>query len=129
MPSRFSDHFVLPVFDAKSAPESDLSIKTVSDLIDFNAENNPDQLFCLQAEKGLNESKNPPFLRITYRSFRDMIIRCQQWIEEHVPEIHPPALIDGNIIKCRPLALLLDSDIGLLVHLFALMGMGVPVSY
>lgn len=128
MPGIVSDHFNLPLFDPSSAPSSDISIKTACDLIDFNADRNPDHLFCLQAEKSPNGSKNPSFLRITYRSFRDMVLRCQQWIEEHIREIHLPILIDGKTVKSRPVALLLDSDIGLLVHLFALMGMGVPVS-
>jgi len=129
MPAMPSQKFILPEFDSRLAPTEDAQIKTVAQLIDFNADNNPDYLFCLQAEKPVNGAKDAPLRRITHKSFRSMISSCQVWIEDHIEELQLPVQDEkGNITKGPPITLLLDSDVGLLVHFFALLGLGVPVS-
>lgn len=125
----FSSSYILPGFDTRFPPAGDAQIKTAAELIDFNADNNPNYLFCLQAEKSLDGGKGPPVLRITHKSLRSMILSCQLWLLKHIKELQLPIEGDGgNIIKGPPIALLLDSDVGLLVHFFALLGLGIPVS-
>ncbi|KAF2792200.1 acetyl-CoA synthetase-like protein [Melanomma pulvis-pyrius CBS 109.77] len=127
MQLRFSSSYILPGFDARYPPARDSQIKTAAELIDFNADNNPNYLFCLQAEKSLNGGEDPSVLRITHKSFRGMILSCQLWLLKHIKELQLPREGDGGIItKGAPIALLLDSDVGLLVHFFALLGLGVP---
>ncbi|KAF2006434.1 acetyl-CoA synthetase-like protein [Amniculicola lignicola CBS 123094] len=119
--------YVLPSFDSTHPPPQSAKIKTVADLVDFNADRNPDHVFCLQAEKDLAGSKCPPFLRISHRLFRSMILSCQQWMQQHLSELNSPSIhVEGHVVRGAPIALLVDSDVGLLVHLFALVGLGVP---
>ncbi|KAH7121149.1 hypothetical protein B0J11DRAFT_616525 [Dendryphion nanum] len=120
--------FVLPQFDASLPPPSDATIKTVVELIDFNTAENPNYLFCLQAEKSLDGPDSPQFLRVTYKLFRDMILSCQSWLEKNLANVKRPIQDKaGNISKGPPVALFLDSDVGLLAYVFALMGLGIPV--
>lgn len=129
MPGHLVDNFLLPVFYSSSPPPELAPIKTIVDLIEFNAKNNSDSLFCLQAEKALNGSRSPPFLRITYKMLRDMILGCQQLLLSDLKgEIREPYRDQsGSAMRSRPVAVLVDSDVGLLLHLFGLMGLGVPV--
>jgi hypothetical protein len=128
MSTEYSQNFITPEIDASSPPAEDASLKTVAQLIDFNAQHNPNYLFCLQAEKPLDGVKDPPLLRITHKSFQAMILSCQTWVQEHIKEIQLPMKDErGDIVKGAPIGILLDSDIGLLVYLFALVGLGVPV--
>jgi hypothetical protein len=128
MSPEYSQKFIVPKFDASLPPAEDASLKTVAQLIDFNAQHNPNYMFCLQAEKPLSGVKDPPLLRITHKSFQAMILSCQTWVQEQIEEIQLPMKDErGHIVKGAPIGLLLDSDIGLLVYLFALVGLGVPV--
>jgi hypothetical protein len=114
--------YVLPVFDTSSPPARAQKIKSTIDLIDFNAEHNPNALFCVQME----EHDVPGSLEVSFKTFRDMISRSQAWIEENIPTA---VRDEGNTMsKPQPVALFMDSDVGLLVYLFALMGLGIPVS-
>lgn len=124
-----SSTYKLPLFTTTTPPHPTAAIRSVVELIDFNAENNPSHLFCLQIELHNNDGK-PALLRITYKIFQHMIKQCQNWIEDHIPEARQ-AIAKGNhpgsCVKKSAIAILVDSDLGLLVHLFALMGLGIPV--
>ena len=89
-------------------------IRTIPELIDYNATHNPDLLFCVQAVKDAVP------VQITFGQLRDAISRRCARLRVELQLIPGPK-------KSAPVALVMDSDFELLVHLFALMGMGVPV--
>ncbi|KAI0541768.1 hypothetical protein GGR58DRAFT_456119, partial [Xylaria digitata] len=103
-------------------PNNDVSIRSVPELVDFNAVNNPDALFCVQAIKGLADRA------VTMSQLRDAVIRCKDALQQDSLNVRSPIRTEeGKILKNTPVAVFMDSDLGLLVHLLALMGLGVPV--
>ena len=119
--------FIRPNISFTSKDEH--TVQTIPQLIDFNAKFNADHLFCIQAEKALLEH-SPSFLHVTNAQLKEAIRRCAQWLKSAVQELVLPAIIEDGAgsRKGPPVALLLDSDINLLVHAYALMSLGVPVS-
>ncbi|MDI1486702.1 MAG: putative NRPS-like protein biosynthetic cluster [Ramalina farinacea] len=102
------------------------SIQTIPQLIEHNADRNPDHSFCLQAQK---ETKDAPaqILSVSHTVLKRSILHCQEVLIESILALElPSSSSDGSIHKGSPVALLLESDIGLLIHLFALVGLGVP---
>ena len=105
------------------------AVQSIPQLIHFNAKANPDYAFCIQAEKALHEDF-PNFLHVTNAQLKYAICRCAQWLRSTVQELVLPEIIEDGASsrKGPPIALLLDSDINLLVHAYTLMSLGVPVS-
>jgi acyl-CoA synthetase (AMP-forming)/AMP-acid ligase II len=89
-------------------------IRTIPELIDYNATHNPDVLFCVQAVKDAAP------IQITFGQLRDAILR-------RCARLRVELQLRSGPKKSAPVALIMDSDLELLVYLFALMGMGVPV--
>ncbi|PVH96862.1 acetyl-CoA synthetase-like protein [Periconia macrospinosa] len=99
--------------------------RSLPSLVDFNATHNPHYLFAIQAQKHGDE---PLQLQdISHSQLRDAILRCQSWLETNVKELQPPVEKDGVVNKGSPVALLMESDVGLFIHQIALLGLGVPV--
>ena len=112
----------LPTYNTTA---QDSSIRTLPELLEYNAEHNPANLFCQQARRS-NESLQ--LFTVTHSQLRDAVSRCQQWLRETVNELELPHTgEDGRFIKGPPVALFMESDVGLWVHLLALLGLGVPV--
>ena len=104
-------------------------IRTVPELIDYNAEHNADQLFCLQATKETQNAPQAKPVTLTHKQLKHAILRCSARLIIEIPELKQPRKIEeDSFIKCEPVALFVESDVGLLIHLFALMSLGVPVS-
>ncbi|KAK1657132.1 hypothetical protein BDP55DRAFT_737654 [Colletotrichum godetiae] len=103
------------------------SLRTLPELVDFHAENNPKHLYGLQAEA--NETENGHrFVPLNYETLQRAIIRCQAWLMEQTISLHPPkTAADGSVKKCAPVAVLMESHVGLVICVLACMGMGVPV--
>ncbi|KAI1432578.1 hypothetical protein GGR50DRAFT_673698 [Xylaria sp. CBS 124048] len=129
------DDFVPARLDLKK-PTDELSIRTAPELVDYNAVTNPDALFCLQAVKNettMTTTTTTPHqsfdvVPMTMRRLRDAIIRCQDHLTESGLILKcPHHTADGKLIKSEPVALFMDSDLNLFIHLMALMGFGVPV--
>ena len=117
--------FSEPLLYTKTPPPDSAVIKTVADLIDFNAEQNPDRIFCVQMT---TQSPSGSLRAITNSLLRRMIVTCQEWILDTVREADPPFVnICRTTVKCKPVAIFMDSSLDLLVHLFALIGLGIPV--
>ncbi|KAJ0317677.1 hypothetical protein COL5a_011042 [Colletotrichum fioriniae] len=108
-------------------PSSASGLRTLPELVDFHAENNPKHLFCLQAE--VNEAgTGHNFVPLSYETLQRAIICCQAWLKEQTPSLHPPKIeADGSVKKCAPVAVLMESHVGLVICVLACMGMGVPV--
>ncbi|KAF2675587.1 acetyl-CoA synthetase-like protein [Lentithecium fluviatile CBS 122367] len=108
----------------------DQPIRTIPELVDYNAARNPGVLFCVQAVK------DGAAVRITFAQLRDAISRCSARVRAEL-RLRGPAGEgedgDGDgggtgTGKSAPVALFMNSDAALVVHLFALMGIGVPVA-
>ena len=54
--------------------------------------------------------------------------RCCPWVLENASDIHPAEVYsDGAVRKSRPVALFMESDVGLFVHDAASLALDVPV--
>ena len=103
-------------------PTKGLGIRTLPALVDFHGENNPQHLFCFQVER------DNRFVRVSYERLQHAIVRCQAWLEEQAIGLHPPTMdTDGHVKKCAPVAILMESHVGLAIYVLACMGMGIPV--
>lgn len=99
-----------------------LNIRTLPELVDFHGKNNPQHLFCLQVER------DNRFVPVSYERLQHAIVRCQAWLEEQAIGLHPPIMnTDGHVKKCAPVAILMESHVGLAIYVLACMGKGIPV--
>jgi len=97
-------------------------VKTIPQLIEFNARQNPDHVFCVQARKQQDS------IPVSHLQLKQAILKCSGWLIANVEKLTLPyADTDGNICRGPPVALAMNSDIGLLVHLLSLLSLGVPV--
>ncbi|CAN8103575.1 unnamed protein product [Discula destructiva] len=93
-------------------------LHSVPELIDFNATHNANHPFCIQAK-----SNAEPDI-FTHGEFKVAAANCVQWLRDNVPlreTTDPKALT-----RMAPVALLMQSDVGLVIHEFALISLGVP---
>ncbi|ETS86536.1 hypothetical protein PFICI_00364 [Pestalotiopsis fici W106-1] len=102
-------------------PTSGSTIRTLPELVDFHFEKNPDHLFCFQAEK------HNSLVPITYGHLSHAVARCQAWLDEQAIGSQPIVGPDGQAEKCAPVAIFMESHVGLAVFLLACMGKGIPV--
>ena len=116
------------LLDAKHATAD--TIRSLPDLIHFNAIHNPHFLFCIQ----FKQSKRGPVEKdigevyVTFSELATAIEQCCVWILSKVKGIHPARLTsDGSVQKDPPVALFLESDVTLFVYMMALLTMNVPV--
>lgn len=130
MANERKSQFVRPQFSPRySAPpegtdSGDLWCSSLSELLSFNAQRNKNHLFCLQAEvKQHGESTSSEHdtgynvREITYGQLFSAVNRCSAWMScrlERFPR--------------SPVALYIESDIGLFIYLAALLTSDVPVS-
>ncbi|KAL3444530.1 hypothetical protein BJX65DRAFT_319885 [Aspergillus insuetus] len=101
-------------------------IRTLPEVVEFNAKENPDHVFCLQAKKSSGSSV-PTLIPVTNVQLRDAIAQCASWLQCSIQIQLPTVSGDGTVTKGAPIALLLESDVGLWIHQMALLGLGVPV--
>ncbi|PVI03043.1 acetyl-CoA synthetase-like protein [Periconia macrospinosa] len=118
------ENFNTPVFDASLAPPPDATIKTAYHLVNFNARKNAYHEFCLQAEK-LPGSDQISLVSITHSDFERAIVACQSWILGNIASTRYSGG-DGTSLN-KPVALLIESDVSILIYMWALFGLGVPV--
>lgn len=101
---------------------AELGVRTLPELVDFHAAENPQHLFCLQVEK--NNTSVP----VSYARLQNAIARCQIWLKDQAIGLHTPIMgTDGLVRKCAPAAILTESHVGLPIYVLACMGMGIPV--
>lgn len=114
-------------------PEAGDELDTISslpNLIRYNAKENPDHIFCVQAELISREAQGAAAnvsrydaRRITFRQLDKAVDTCATWIHKMVKSSSPKT----SAHTPRPIALYLESDIGLFIHLAALLAMDIPV--
>ncbi|KAI0437521.1 hypothetical protein F4803DRAFT_565987 [Xylaria telfairii] len=132
---RNHDHprFKRPVFSPKppaSLVDSDISesnISSLPDLIRFNANENPRHIFALQSELKAPtsiESEDDSYgaIQITFKQLHQMVHGCATWIRKTVISNNG----DGEHGGQAPIAIYLESGVGLFLHLAALLSMNIP---
>ncbi|KAH9204376.1 hypothetical protein DL95DRAFT_496544 [Leptodontidium sp. 2 PMI_412] len=68
------------------------------------------------------------FVRVTHWQLAQTVGKCSEWLVQNVGELRRPWRDEsGASRKGPPIALLMESDVGILFHLFAFMTLGVPV--
>lgn len=104
------------------------SIRTIPELIEFNSRANAESLYCVQALK-TQHAETTTALQVTMRQLRNAIWRCSGDLRGWLIGLDDTSATDESQshVKPDPVALLLDSDIGLLLHLFSLLSLGVPI--
>lgn len=134
MPGTTKSSFERPRFTPlppKSGTEDEPeAITSLPDLIDFNARHNPDHIFCIQARSlsgnlEAAESSNAAFdpCPITFAHLDSAVHACASAITNLVPQNQDS--VDRQ--TSEPLALYLESDVGLFFHLAALLTLHLPV--
>lgn len=133
LPSRFlRPRFdPIPRGDTTTTPEYD-DIASLPDLIRFNCENNGEGIFCKQAvlkqdsgvEDGVERCSGNRYSAraITYGQVHDAVNACATWITRALPATQ-------TTTSLKPVALYMESDVGLFIHLAALLDLGIPVSF
>jgi hypothetical protein len=77
---------------------------------------NADHLYSIQARKASHDDP-PHLLQIRHRDLRDAVYHYSEWLKQNFGEIQTPQRKDGGFVRGPPVALLLDSDVGLLFHM------------
>jgi len=97
-------------------------IRTILELIDFNACENANHLFCVQA------LKDGGSIGISHRQLKQAIHSCRNHLIATMSKLQVPEDdSQGKVVKPPPVALLGESNVVLLIHLLALVSIGVPV--
>ena len=111
------------------ANEGRQTVRNIPELIEYNAKFNPDYTFCVQAEKALDDG-SAGLLHVTHNQLKHAVLCCSRWLKSLLHELVLPQTTKERVDnrKGPPIALLLDSDINLLIHVYALISLGVPVS-
>ena len=106
-----------------SKEDRDGSIRTIPELVEYNAKYNADHVFCVQIEKRSNDSRI-----ITYGQLKQSILHCSRWLVNNIHDLEIPRKNEnGEVIKGKPVALFMESNVGILIHLLSLLSLGVPV--
>lgn len=108
-------------------------VRTLVELLEHNSAHNPHHLVCLQAKKKSQTRAGEPrefdFIPVTHAQLKAAVVRCCAWLLQNVREAQVPVRSDkGHWRKCAPVAIFMESDLGLLIHELALMSLGIPVS-
>ena len=120
---------LLPIPSDSSTQWEPLStLRTLPDLVHFNALHNPHLVFCLQSRQSQCTPGDVEFTTITFRQLGCAVESCCSWILQNIQAAHAARLGDGDIVqKAPPIALFLESDVGLFIHIVALLTLNIPV--
>ncbi|KAK0669808.1 hypothetical protein QBC41DRAFT_273799 [Cercophora samala] len=103
-------------------------ITSLPGLIAFNAITNPNHVFSHQVEShrrengGNKEEQSYSIRPVTFAQLDKAIGACAEWVRASLPADQ----IDGRCMETRPVALYMESDIGLFIHLSALLSLNIP---
>jgi hypothetical protein len=121
--------FKRPTFDLLVSAETaeQQEIKCLPDLIRFNALNNSDHTFCVQAQL-ISHDQTLAFKYISFFELDQAVGRCCNWILANVKGVHSAEFAeDGSVRKSQPIALFMESDVGLFIYIAALLTLNIPV--
>lgn len=112
--------FVRPAVNFASDKRLEGHLHSLPELIDFNAVHNPSHTFCVQAKS------TGCFDTISHAEFKVAVSRCAAWLRKNLPIRKTSG--GASVTEHAPVALFMESDVGLVIYEFALMSIGVPVS-
>ncbi|EHK17809.1 uncharacterized protein TRIVIDRAFT_194923 [Trichoderma virens Gv29-8] len=113
-----------PVPPKNYADSDDEAISTLSDLIRFNSENNAEHIFCIQAQSekvdsSLSGDVTYRGVKITFAQLDRAIQQCVLWLSDGYSQTFSES--------GAPIALYVESDVGLLIYLSALQILDIPL--
>ncbi|KAL8994550.1 MAG: hypothetical protein Q9169_005514 [Polycauliona sp. 2 TL-2023] len=119
--------FLRPFFQLLPIPsDAELSpIRSLPELVLFNALHNPRHAFCHQSSQAAaGQIDSVP---ITFHQLAVAVENCCSWLLETIPNAHPAKLNgDHHVRKAASVALFLESDVGLFIHVLALLTLNIP---
>lgn len=125
--SRLFERPIFRLFIDPRAAENE-TIRSLPDLIQFNALRNPRGAFCIQSKESKVLAKDFEAVEVTFLELAQAVERCCQWILSNINRVHPAHLAeDGIVRKGPPVALFLESDLTLFIYLAALLALNIPV--
>ena len=105
------------------------SIRSLPDLILYNAVHNPQAVFSAQAKQSSRPGEKFGFLDVSFLELALSVDRCCAWILSNIDGAHAARIDDNDRVqKSKPVALLMESDLTLFVYLAALLTLNIPVS-
>lgn len=128
-------HFQRPDFQLLPIPpdpvidsQQPAVLRSLPDLVHFNAIYNPHHLFCLQSSQSVATRGQFDSTRITYHQLACAVESCCSWLLTNVSNAYPAVLKKGSVVqKAPPIALFLESDVGLFIYMIALLTLNIPV--
>ena len=127
--------FHRPIFQLLPIPpysdtneQQPLVLRSLPDLVYFDAIHNPHHVFCLQSSRSPTTPEKLDFTPITYQQLGCAIESCCAWLLQTISCAHPAVLTDKFVVrKAPPVALFLESDVGLFIYIMALLTLNIPV--
>ncbi|KAF6788140.1 gluconate kinase [Colletotrichum sojae] len=110
--------FVRPAVNFASDKRLEGHLHSLPELIDFNAVHNPSHTFCVQAKP------TGSFDTISHAEFKVAVSRCAAWLRQNLPTRKTSG--GFPLTETAPVALFMESDVGLVIYEFALISIGVP---
>ncbi|KAI9150310.1 Adenylate-forming reductase [Paramyrothecium foliicola] len=131
MAEGFRRDFIRPKFTPLPGNNTDTpdEITSLPDLIKFNAENNPDHIFCIQSQvsrgAGASSGQEPTYngVSITFGQLQQAVRKSANWLSKTISLESETK----DSTPSSPVALYQESDVGLFIHLVALQSLDVPV--
>lgn len=125
LPANGNVPFVRPHFSlSASGSNSQGTLSTLPDLVEFNAFRNPTHLFCVQYSRNLNDVPRS----ICYSDLYNAVLRFSVWLAAE-GLAQGPDFVDGEVGVAQPVAILMASDINWFIAFLALLRLGVPVCH
>ena len=123
-----ANSFRRPAFSALPPTVSnEKQILSLPDLIRYNGEHNKDHLFCIQTETNQEIGVNSyGAKRITFGDLENAVENCAEWMQNIFQPVEKLGIPPLNIKN--PVAVYMESDVGLFVHIAALQALNIPVS-
>lgn len=129
-------HFKRPKFTPLPQPNVDSAedqqgvISSLAELISFNAIYNSHHSFCIQTHTSSYDEKSSGGhayhgCTITFAQLQLGVENCADWLKK--ANMQCSDALDGSVSTVPPVALYLESDVGLFIHLAALQSLDIPV--
>ena len=111
--------FIRPHINIGYGNDRPSGVSSLPDLIEFDAQHNPDHLFGLQSRVG-----DAPPCEITFSQLQTAVENASSWL------VHSGVTTGrtSRETKVPPVAILLGSDVGIFMYMAALNRLGTPVS-
>lgn len=120
--------FQRPSWDLIPSSTDDSEIRTLQDLVLFNAAHNTDHVFCCQSNE-VHEGNGFEYTPVTFWQLAQAVEKCcSQIITQGDGARIGELRADGSLSKCRPIALFFESSVTLFIYTLALTTLQIPVS-